>query len=298
MAYFYLDKNISPTFHQLSKWLITLGNVPTRFKWLAKLSMDNFAFDHDASIQLEYKHLLADLLQQHECMPLTYCIDDSNWANILALIVEQTSTDNVWILKPSLLNNGQHIKIFSDIYQLEKHYLSANRLGGPHVLQQYIASPHLLKGHKYTIRMFVVLTNYKGAFLYPEGYLNVALNPYEAHTFADLSGHLTNEHLNPTASNVIQIPTNRLNNFNALYVQIKSIVNTTIDALKQKHKGAFICKKKPLLAIYGFDFIVDSMQKVWLLEANHGPCFPIDSDHILQAHLYDKFWRAFVEEFI
>ncbi len=56
--------------------------------------------------------------------------------------------------------------------------------------------------------MFVVMTNYAGAFLYPEGYLNVAQNPYQQDDYSDLRSHLTNEHLakkNPMSSKYPQI---------------------------------------------------------------------------------------------
>jgi len=73
-------------------------------------------------------------------MPETYNINDHNWPSVLTTIAEKyyikdnllmDKVDNInWILKPSLLNNGQYIKIFSQIHQVEKHYLNPRRLGG------------------------------------------------------------------------------------------------------------------------------------------------------------------------
>jgi hypothetical protein len=52
------------------------------------------------------------------------------------------------------------------------------------------------------------------------------------------------------------------------------------------------------LALFGFDFLVDENMRAWILEANHGPCFPITETHALHTLLYDEFWRSFIERFV
>lgn len=300
----------SPTFANLSRYLQEQGWLRTRFNWRAHLNEKNFKFNLEAAKILEFKHLLAKLVSLYcpEVMPFTYGINDDNWPSVLNSIASQYYMKNnqlldevpnlVWILKPSSLNNGQQIKIFPRLSQIENHYLSTNRLGGEHVLQQYLSNPHLLKGHKYSIRMFVVITNYAGAFLYPYGYFNVALQPYEAKNFFDLSSHLTNEHLKEDESNVVQIPTQNFEFFPSFYTQIKSIISATLNGLRQLKPQSFICKKNPQLAIFGFDFMVDSDLRVWFLEANHGPCFPTSDEHPLQKLLYYGFWQEFITNFV
>jgi tubulin--tyrosine ligase len=215
----------SPTFYNLSRYLQEQGWVSTRFDWLANFSEKNFQFDAMAAEQLEFKHLLANLVNEYckELMPETYIIDDDNWPLILNILADNYYRENnlaldevdnlIWILKPSKLNNGKHIKIFQNIHAIERHYLSSNRLGGEHVLQRYVTQPHLLKGHKYSIRMFVIVTNNIGVYLYPQGYINVSLLPYNPIDFNDLNTHLTNEHLKDDEVNVVQIPTQRLDIF-------------------------------------------------------------------------------------
>lgn len=300
----------SPTFYNINQYLQKHGWYPTRFNWIANFKEQHFDFNLPAAETLEFKHLLAQLVAQHcpEVIPETYCINDQNWISVLNIITDKyykqenlhiNQVENLnWILKPALLNNGQHIKIFQTLSQLEQHYLSSDRIGGEHVLQKYLTKPHLLGGHKYTIRMFVVITNYAGAYLYPNGYFNVARQLYQTADFDDISAHLTNEHLNEHESNVIQIPTNRMDIFTALYQPIKDLVTVTISTLRQQHPQAFIENKRRTLAIFGFDFIVNSDKRIWLLEANHGPCFPTSDDHPLQKHLYYDFWQAFIASFV
>lgn len=308
---FYLNQEQSPTHYNLWRYLKERGWGTSYFPWYSNFSDKNLQFSAQAAEQLEYKHLLAQLAQQFcpEVMPLTYCINDENWPEILNQIAHRFYftqdhlvnhiDDLVWILKPALLNNGQEIKIFQKFRELEQHFLSTNRLGGEHVLQRYLTHPHLLRDErKYSLRMFVVTTNYAGSFLYPYGYYNVALHPFVSDEFLDLRPHLTNEHLQDNESNVIQIPTRRFESFSLLYQQIKTILAAIIKGLTQLFPQAFICKKQRALAIYGFDFIVDETGRVWLLEANHGPCFPTSDDHPLQTHLYYDFWQALITCFI
>ncbi len=311
---FYLRESLSPTYSNLARYLQERGWHPTRFSGLADFGEQNFQFDLSAAECLEFKNLLAQLVAQycpHVMLP-TYCINDENWPLVLNQIAhkyyqqEHHTVDQinhlVWILKPALLNNGQHIKIFQRLTQLEQHYLSANRLGGEHVLQQYLMQPHLLKGpkmgHKYSIRMFVVLTNYAGAYLYPKGYFNVGLHPYQTNDFTDLRPHLTNEHLHEDERNVVQIITQQYDLFKPFYPKIKAIVSSVINGLHQLHPQAFMDQKPPALAIFGFDFIVDSDLQVWLLEANHAPCFPMSDEHPLQKSLYYDFWQSVITSFV
>ena len=64
------------------------------------------------------------------------------------------------------------------------------------------------------------------------------------------------------------------------------------------HSSVFNQDKHRRLAIFGFDFMVDADERVWLLEANHGPCFPISDAHSLQKNLYHEFWHNFIASFI
>lgn len=237
-------------------------------------------------------------------MPITYYINEENWSSVLSFLSSQEGKngkqkkDLVWILKPSLLNNGQHIKIFANLELLKAHYKNNKRMGGDHVLQQYITEPHLLNGSKYSIRMFLVITNYAGAYLYPKGYFNIATQAYTKNDFSDLSPHITNEYLKKNGPNVIQVPILCSNAFQPIYLQIKKIISSTLLALKNKHPNAFVFEKNRTLAIFGVDFLVDKDMRVWLLEANHGPCFPTVDEHPLQQHLYDPFWDSFIQNFV
>lgn len=307
---FHFQNLQSPTLYNIHHHLKMRGWKQSFFKFLASFTEKHLAFDEKAAQQLEYKHLFAELMQEYcpEISPETFCINDENWQSVHQTIAKKyplikysenfKKNDLFWILKPSLLNNGQHIKIFQSLDQLSDHYLNTNRLGGEHVLQKYINPPHLIGEYKYTIRMFVVLTNYAGAYLYPHGYFNLAKYRYQPDHFNDLRPHLTNEHLQADEANVIQIPSDRIDIFKHFYPNIKDSLSKTYFALTKRHPDVFIGKKARTFAIFGFDFLVDDHRKLWLLEANHGPCFPVQNEHPLQKHLYFEFWNALIDSFV
>jgi hypothetical protein len=303
---FFLSDITSPSRYQIHKHLLQHGFEQAHKPSKATFSDRNLTLSTDASEYLEYKHLLTYMLQQHSpaVIPLSYIIDDNNYSEVLNEINQKHhQLDNkyehpVWILKPSLLNNGQHIKIFNSFNALNKHYSTNLRLGGEHVLQQYITKPALIEGHKYSLRLFVVLTNHKKAFLYKDGYFNVSTKTYNENDFDDLSLHITNEHFNGVDNNVEQIPTKAVSNFATHYQQAKNIIFETLHALQKEAPSLMVDPNIPAFDFFGFDFIMDQDSKLWLLEVNHAPCFPVEDDHPLQQALYHHFWEDVLDAFV
>lgn len=293
MKTFDFEQSLSPTFIQLTKHLTQRG---WENRSSATLNLQNFNLDDRVTQTLEFKHLLAELLSSN-IHPQTFYIDDENWQQVLPNIPEQ-----IWILKPSLLNNGQHIHIFPKKADLWHHYAHSSRMGGPHVLQKYLDEPHLLKGpergHKYSLRMFWVLTGTGHAYLYPHGYFNVALKPYDKDNFSTLGCHLTNEHLSHDTYNVIQIPTFQYALFQPFFPKILAILVEVTQQLNHRFANIFSVSLKPQFALFGVDFLVDSEERVWLIEMNHGPCFPTTEEHPLQQKIYQGFWQALIQDII
>lgn len=294
---FNLPRDKNPTFFNLHYYLQAYGWQFVSSTQKTKINENTFDFDPQLAQTLEFKHHLARLIEHSypKIMPQTYCINDDNWQNVLQALYYHPITTQ-WILKPALMNNGQYIKIFNSISALADHYRCANRLGGEHVVQHYLAPDLLRDNRKYSIRNFIVLTNYAGAFHYHEGYFNVALTPY-SHDLSDLQAHLTNEHLKENQANTLQIPGSQFAFYEDIKREIKRISCQVIRALHQ-HFPDNTRTSIPQLALFGFDFMRDSNQKLWLLEANHGPCFPVDLNHPLQPYVYQPFWQQFIRCFL
>jgi len=277
----------------------------------ALLTDQHLTLNDDISKHLEYKHLLAALVEKNEpsLMPLTYCVNDQNYPQVFAkmthlhYLMNQRYAQNTkglrWILKPSLLNNGDGIKLFNNIEELKKYYQNPKRLGGEHVIQEYIPNPDLIEGRKYTFRLWVVLTNYAGVFAYQQGYVNISGVLFEKEgRFENRKAHITNYVLDEALSSIEQRATQTLPDFNKKYQQMCDITREVIKTLLKKAPTYLKPNKVKKMELFGFDFIADDKGKMWLLEVNQGPDAPMFEENPLKEILWVPFWKEIVEGFI
>ncbi len=291
-------------FH-ISKRLMALGWQSMSDPGLASFNDSNLTLDNEVSKVLEYKHLLAALSSEFAptLMPETFYVDDHNWQSIVGYM-EHHQLIGPWILKPSMLNNGDHIVLLKHTDALKEHYLSMNRLGGPHVLQRYVHPPHLLQGKKYTYRLSVILTNDSGVFVAPHGYVNISKNPYPGLSFVSRNDHITNYILDGELAGIRQLSTTELTGWGELRAVFCEHIQTMVRAITSVFPH-YLSKKdvhgKPrprAFELFGFDFMLSEDKQVWLLEINHGPDFPMTDDHALKDTLWDPFWQHVMDDFV
>ena len=299
----YYFKHQSPTEYNLAYHLKTRG-------WVATSNMADSAFGTqnllDAchfSQTLEFKHSLAQLLRfDDDLLPQSLLLNETNWPEQLSVLIRQErnlcadfATTIKWILKPALLNNGQGLRLFRRAEDVAIFLSQSNRLAGPYVLQHYLAPDLLRQYHKYSLRMFLVIAHLK-AYLYQDGYYNICLHPYQAQAIDKLTAHLTNEHLSAEQSTV-QIPSARFPDFKTRWAPL---INTMITQVLSRYLAnhALTGLTHQTLGLFGVDFMVDAQKKLWLLEFNHGPCFPVQANHSLQRELYQPFWQKLVSQFV
>ncbi len=283
--------------HQSSPTVINLQQAFSALNW--QPSQDNAVFQDQQLMsdqllqQFEYKHRLLQWANKVglECHPESNSVDELN----LAMVLERMHhlENNLLIIKPSLLNNGKGIRLLKGLKDLESFFQSSDRFSGLHVVQRYIEPPLLYNERKFSLRVFVVLSSKGQVYCYPHGYLNVCNQPYELNS-SDLTCHLSNEYLNSDgSSNNQQIPTFDWPEYHLYSAQITEscpqlfqpwLINQTFDSTQY--------------AVLGVDFMLDANSKLWLLEVNHGPCFPTDDDHPLYQVLYQPFWQALVREIV
>ena len=318
-AFFYPKKQIwkiknldSPMHYNIANILIKNNYFPTNNHNKIKFSDSNMQLNEIEAQLFEHKHQLNQLanFMKFDFMPKTYEINIRNYEDIIKKF--KIKNNQKYILKPSMSNNAEDIFLFNSL-QETKYHLKKSNLQGPLVLQEYINNPHLINDRKYTLRFFVILSNFKPAYKYKIGYYNLCINKYnkkEKFNENNISSHLTNEHLNNInknnlhIKNVDQISTNRYPDQNLLQniiiKQANKIIDKTLKGMKTINPSFLIKKEKEIkkFDIFGYDFLLDSEQKLWLLEINHRPCFPIDNTHELSSCLFNYFWDDIYEKYI
>lgn len=288
MHYYHFKQPLGPTQANLSLAMKHLGWQLSEDK--AEFS-DNDLMSDNVLACFEHKHKLHYWLLHHglNFAPNTVVLDELNLHLTLNKLQQEHNT-SAWILKPALLNNGQGIRLFSDLSQVSQYFRQTNRYSGLHVLQQYIEQPLLINNHKFSLRMFVVLVPNGEPYLYPQGYLNVCQQPYEPNNLLNIDSHLTNEHLHldKGSKNNQQLLMSNWSLYEEIYPQIERQCQKVFTPFAAQRKG---CDAYGFL---GVDFMLDSDKRLWLLEVNHGPCFPVTNEHPLFETLYQPFWREVV----
>jgi hypothetical protein len=304
----------SPTHYNIAQKLIEHNYFPTKNQKKAKFTDANMQLNEIEAQLFEYKHQLKELsdFMHFDFMPETYNLNIRNYDEVLSNI--KNKKNKKWILKPSMTNNGDDIHLFNSLDLAKKHLKNSN-LQGPQVLQDYIQNPSLINNRKYTFRFFVILNNYhkisenKYKHRYKHGYYNLCVNKYDPKAeFNDnnIRSHLTNEHLQILNQNITknitqiattQFPDQKLLN-NIIINQVDKIIDKTIEGMLNVNPNFLKNNNINKFDIFGYDFLLDKDNKLWLLEINHRPCFPIDKNHELWNSLYNNFWEDIYKKYV
>ncbi len=107
-------------------------------------------------------------------------------ADTTAASVNPGSGRNIWIIKPTNLSRGRGIFVTERLDEVP--------LGPAAVAQEYIPDPYLIDGHKFDLRLYVLVTSFEPleAYVYEEGFARMSLRPYSLENLSDRFIHLTN----------------------------------------------------------------------------------------------------------
>ena len=220
----------------------------------------------------------------YDFIPETYMLPNE-YNKFIKSYSEQRDQETLWICKPTDLSRGQKIFIMKDIRELVYDCSS--------VIQRYIHNPLLVGGYKFDLRIYVLVSSCHPLeiYLFEDGLSRFGTVPYAQNTYSDIFAHLTNFSINknsPTYEDCKDVigPHNKWTLKRLIeYLKTKGIPVHKI-LLKMKALIILSLLSLPSLVpenssqtcfeLFGFDIIIDSDFKPWLLEINTSPALGID----------------------
>lgn len=211
-----------------------------------------------------------------------------------------------FIVKPVASSRGNGIFI---VRKPEEIPLVSNLL-----VSEYISNPYLIDGHKFDLRIYVLVTSFHPltVYIYNEGLSRFASEKYsdKDDTFEEQYSHLTNYSLNKLSEHFIRnkcandedlghkwtlgaalrrMKTDGVDT-ELLMIRIESVVLKTLFSVQSSITARcrnLLLHSKCCFELFGFDILIDSDLKPWLLEVNLSPSLTCDSplDLLLKSAL-------------
>lgn len=211
-----------------------------------------------------------------------------------------------FIVKPVASSRGNGIFI---IRKPEEIPLISNLL-----VSEYISNPYLIDGHKFDLRIYVLVTSFHPltVYIYNEGLSRFASEKYSDSdsTFEEQYSHLTNYSLNKHSEHFIRNKSANDEDLghkwtlgaalrrmkadgvdtNLLMIRIESVVLKTLFSVQSSITARcrnLLLHPKCCFELFGFDILIDTELKPWLLEVNLSPSLTCDSplDLLLKSAL-------------
>lgn len=238
-------------------------------------------------------------------IPLTFHVSYGSYDSTFKVFVskfmqiQRTGGDNVWIVKPGeCTNRGIGISVCRTLEQVIE---AVSNYDGEYertfIIQKYIGNPLLYKNRKFDIRAYGLFCSIQGniqGFFYKEGYLRTSGYEFNLKNVENKYIHLTNDAVQKYGNNYGKHEAgNKLsylefqeylntthpdhNFFTTILPQLKSLVADTFLATYHKIDPS---KKLHTFEVLGYDFMIDSDFKVWLIEVNTNPCLELSSPYL------------------
>lgn len=202
-----------------------------------------------------------------------------------ALVEDAAANPNKgWILKPTNASKGQGVRVIGDPSEAP---LAPNWL-----VQEYIGNPHTIRGHKYVLRLYMLIAGIEPVriYLYRQGFAKLASAPWDPEDIDNVYSQLTNPDINALNEDAdVPVEFIDLDRYRqwlreqghddaALFAQIHDLATLTalsgVDAMRARSRES---GADPLgcYELIGLDCLVDDQLKPWILECNLSPSLGI-----------------------
>lgn len=215
------------------------------------------------------------------------------------------NVDNLWLVKPLYTHGGTGIYIFKNLKNISLE---------SYLITKYITNIHLIKGKKYDLRIYVLISgiNPLRLYLYKEGLVRIASNKYyiNKESLNNNYIHITNNRINKKHKNFVlpksyNDPSANIWNLNTYknYLKTHNIdYNLIFDEIKELIIKSIISIYKNLIRyskendlndinffkILGYDILITDQLKAKLIEINTEPSLVLynNVDKIIKPNLF------------
>lgn len=201
-----------------------------------------------------------------------------------------------WIVKPVASSRGRGVYLINSPNQIS---LEENIL-----VSRYISNPLLIDDFKFDVRLYVLVTSYDPlvVYLYEEGLARFATVRYDqgAKNIKNQFMHLTNYSVNKKSGDYVSCDDPEVEDYGnkwsmsamlrylkqegkdttALMASVEDLIIKTIISAELAIATAckaFVPHRGVCFELYGFDVLIDSTLKPWLLEVNLSPSLACDA---------------------
>ena len=243
-----------------------------------------------SSLYQNYKPMKLKFPKDFNYMPRTYIMPYDKKIVEKKFLNYTIKTNNLYIVKPKVSSRGRGIHLF-DNYK--------NSVKDDVLISKYISNPHLINGKKYDIRLYVLVTGFSPlkVYVFNEGIARISseLFTLDISKLKNPYIHLTNTSINKKNLNYKRVTDPSKDDGNdwtltvlKKYIKKKHNIDfdkiilpkindiivkvflTVLESADKKDKERYI-QPGTIYQIFGFDILLDTKFKPWLLEVNYGP---------------------------
>lgn len=295
---FHLIRNSSSYVH------VEIDPKPTSCKLYNKLENNEHLTDKKGLFHTMLSYYTSQNQDPFEYMPITFHIksdQDSIFSTFqdyfFSLESKKPQIQNLWIMKPAEKSNrGQGITICNTLSQIQSILNSQKDVNRSYILQKYIERPFLIHKRKFDFRCFALITSVNSViqgYFYTEGYIRTASSEFSTKDISDNFKHLTNDAIQKHGEDYGKYEDGNKMSYREFqryldnHYHVKKVVFAQEilpkikEMVKDTIKASFFkldpCKRINCMEILGYDFMLDSNLKPWLIEVNTNPCLETTS---------------------
>jgi len=258
-----------------------------------------------AQRQAQRDGLVEDAQSYAACSPTTFMLPNE-YAIFVEEFKKQQPNGAIWIMKPVGKSQGKGIFLFDKLSQvsnwrqdpkwLRKEEEPSGRRGRaeeeeekkevePYVVQRYLSDPLLIGGKKFDLRLYVLVTSYAPlvVYMYRSGFARFSHARFSMNTedLSDAMIHLTNVAVQKHNENYDEKRGGKWDlhslktyltlkedpeKVNGLFYAIQDVILYSLLSVQK-----VMIQDKHCFELYGYDIMISSDLKPWLIEVNASP---------------------------